>query len=237
MEEILEAYVTNLGKYNEGELIGEWVKFPVSKEEYQDVLERIGIKPGYEEIFITDYNSDIYGLTQNLGEFESVESLNYLAGSIRALEPEELDKFKAVMESGIDLREEGIRGLVNLTENLDCYEFMPDVTNEVSYGEYIIKNYIEGVNNLPTINGVEITAYLDAERIGRDASINEMGRYSDKGYVLDNQGNYSQEWNGCTENIPDEYRLSGETDTAIQEQAAELMEQAEQLQAMKSMSI
>lgn len=53
----------------------------------------------------------------------------------------------------------------------------------------------------------------------------------------DNQGNYSQEWNGCTENIPDEYRLSGETDTAIQEQAAELMEQAEQLQAMKSMSI
>lgn len=43
MEEILEAYVTNLGKYNEGELIGEWVKFPVSKEEYQNVLERMRI--------------------------------------------------------------------------------------------------------------------------------------------------------------------------------------------------
>ena len=26
----IEAYVTNLGKYNEGELVGEWVKFPIT---------------------------------------------------------------------------------------------------------------------------------------------------------------------------------------------------------------
>ena len=26
----LAAYVTNLGKYNEGYLVGEWVKFPVT---------------------------------------------------------------------------------------------------------------------------------------------------------------------------------------------------------------
>ena len=28
-----EAFVTNLGKYNEGELVGEWVKFPTTAEE------------------------------------------------------------------------------------------------------------------------------------------------------------------------------------------------------------
>ena len=27
-----EAFVTNLGKYNEGCLVGEWVKFPVTNE-------------------------------------------------------------------------------------------------------------------------------------------------------------------------------------------------------------
>ena len=29
----LKAYVTNLGKYNEGELVGEWISFPVSADE------------------------------------------------------------------------------------------------------------------------------------------------------------------------------------------------------------
>ena len=38
-----EAFVTNLGKYNEGMLVGEWVKFPTTEEEMQKVFERIGI--------------------------------------------------------------------------------------------------------------------------------------------------------------------------------------------------
>ena len=34
-----EAFVTNLGKYNEGELVGEWVKFPTTEEEMQKVTD------------------------------------------------------------------------------------------------------------------------------------------------------------------------------------------------------
>lgn len=58
-----EAFVTNLGKYNEGMLVGEWVKLPTTEEEMQKVFERIGIgkqdefgQP-YEEWFITDYDA------------------------------------------------------------------------------------------------------------------------------------------------------------------------------------
>ena len=50
-----EAFVTNLGKYNEGELVGEWVKFPITNEEMQEVFKRIGIGGRYEEWFITAY--------------------------------------------------------------------------------------------------------------------------------------------------------------------------------------
>ena len=32
------AFVTNLGKYNEGELVGEWVKFPTTAEEMKQVF-------------------------------------------------------------------------------------------------------------------------------------------------------------------------------------------------------
>ena len=32
------AFITNLGKYNEGELVGEWVKFPTTPEKLQEVF-------------------------------------------------------------------------------------------------------------------------------------------------------------------------------------------------------
>lgn len=43
MPALFEAYVTNLGKYNEGELVGEYLKFPTTPEEVQSLLKRIGI--------------------------------------------------------------------------------------------------------------------------------------------------------------------------------------------------
>ncbi len=86
-----EAFVTNLGKYNEGMLIGEWVKLPTTEEEMQKVFERIGIgkqdefgQP-YEEWFITDYECPIYGVQKMLGEYESLDKLNYLAALIDEL--------------------------------------------------------------------------------------------------------------------------------------------------------
>ena len=36
-----EAYITNLGKYNEGELVGEWVKFPTTSEDLKKVFELV----------------------------------------------------------------------------------------------------------------------------------------------------------------------------------------------------
>ena len=67
------AFITNLGKYNEGELVGEWVKFPTTPEKLQEVFERIGIGSAddfgnpYEEWFITDYDCYVDGLYNLLG--------------------------------------------------------------------------------------------------------------------------------------------------------------------------
>ena len=38
---LFEAYITNLGKYNEGRLVGETLKFPATTEEVQALLKRI----------------------------------------------------------------------------------------------------------------------------------------------------------------------------------------------------
>lgn len=56
MASLFEAYITNLGKYNEGELVGETLKFPTTTEEVQALLKRIGVDGvRYEEFFIVQY--------------------------------------------------------------------------------------------------------------------------------------------------------------------------------------
>ena len=48
MEE-MRVYVANLGKYNEGELVGDWFEPPI---DYDEMAERIGLNEQYEELSI-----------------------------------------------------------------------------------------------------------------------------------------------------------------------------------------
>ena len=45
-------HISNLGKYNEGELVGAWFTPPV---DFEEVKERIGLNDEYEEYAIHDY--------------------------------------------------------------------------------------------------------------------------------------------------------------------------------------
>ena len=77
------AFITNLGKYNEGALVGEWVKFPTTAEELKKVFERIGIGAKddfgqtYEEWFITDYDCYVDGLYDLLGEYARMNTSGF----------------------------------------------------------------------------------------------------------------------------------------------------------------
>ena len=51
MAALLEAYITNLGKYAEGQLVGETLKFPATTEEVQSLLKNIGVD-GVRYVFI-----------------------------------------------------------------------------------------------------------------------------------------------------------------------------------------
>lgn len=62
---MLKIFLTNLGKYNEGHLIGEWVSLPIDNDKLEEVKKRIGINKHYEEMFVTDYECDIDGVKVN----------------------------------------------------------------------------------------------------------------------------------------------------------------------------
>ncbi len=137
------AFITNLGKYNEGELVGEWVKFPTTAEELKEVFKRIGIgqkddfgQP-YEEWFITDYDCYVDGLYSKLGEYENLDELNYLASKLDEMDQSDYAKFQAAMEIG-DYTS-SLQEIINLTENLDCYEVYPDIHDYDDLGRYYIE--------------------------------------------------------------------------------------------------
>lgn len=201
---VIEAYVTNLGKYNEGELVGEWVKFPISKEEMSAVLDRIGIGAEYEEIFITDYDTALFSVSSQLGEYENLDKLNYLAGVIAELDASDREKYEAVLESGLSLGQNGIDGLINLAYNLDNYDMLPGVEDEDDLGRY----YAELMygENLDEKMG-ELAHYIDFERYGSDCQINDGGMFTDKGYMRETGATWDRYFDGSLEDIPDEYKL------------------------------
>ena len=177
------AFITNLGKYNEGDLVGEWVKFPTTPEEMQKVFERIGIgqkddfgQP-YEEWFITDYDCSVDGLYDKLGEYENLDELNYLASKLDEMSQGEYEQFQAAMEIGD--HSGSLQEIINLTENLDCYDIYPDIHDHDDLGRY----YIEELDAMQVPE--HLRNYIDYEAYGRDVALEEdRGCFTSRGYLF-----------------------------------------------------
>ena len=206
-EGIFEAFITNLGKYNEGALIGEWVSFPATPKEVKKALEKIGIGAKdefgnvYEEWFITDYNCDVDGLAKNInfGEYENLDELNYLASKIGELNSYELEKFQAVLE--VSDYTGSVKDIINLTGNLDKYDIYPDVKNCEDLGIY----YVDELELVKVPD--ELRYYIDYESYGRDIALDENGQFTESGYVRDNGDSFEEYYDGTIESIPEEYRV------------------------------
>lgn len=195
-----EAYITNLGIYNEGTLVGEWVKFPTTAEEIQDVFQRIGIDGvRYEEWFITDYDCHVDGIHDVLGEYESLDELNYLATKITELDKNEYERFEAAIQVSDYSR--SVKDLINLTDNLDKYDIYPDIHDHDDLGRLYIEEY--GSMEVPE----HLKNYIDYEAYGRDIALDEIGEFTDFGYVRDTGDSFYEEYDGDRENIPEEYRV------------------------------
>ena len=213
------AFITNLGKYNEGELVGEWVKFPTTAEELKEVFKRIGIgqrddfgQP-YEEWFITDYDCYVDGLYSKLGEYENLDELNYLASKLDEMSDSEYAQFQAGMEMGDHCG--SLQEIINLTENLNCYEIYPDIEDYDDLGRYYIEEL--EVMQIPE----HLQNYIDYEAYGRDVAMDENGSFTDQGYVRDTGDRFCEYYDGERGSIPDEYRVMAFQDDLPEEEKSE----------------
>lgn len=192
------AYIANLGKYNAGNLAAAWLSFPAATEQVQSILREIGVDGlRYEEIIILEYSIGIKGLAGKLGEFVPIDELNYLASRITALTPEDREKFTAAVSHGE--YGDSMQDLINLTYNLDCYEFLPDVRTEEDYGRWLVDHRQEF--RLPE----KARLYFDYESYGEDTCINEGGDFSALGYIYNNRTQFQAIYDG--RNVPEKYKV------------------------------
>ena len=139
------------------------------------------------------------GLYDKLGEYENLDELNYLASKLDEMSQGEYEQFQAAMEIGD--HSGSLQEIINLTENLDCYDIYPDIHDHDDLGRY----YIEELDAMQVPE--HLRNYIDYEAYGRDVALEEGGEFTDLGYVRDTGSSFHEYYDGEHGSIPEEYRV------------------------------
>ena len=173
---MFRVFITNLGKYNEGKLIGKWLDLPC--KDIESELASIGVSDEpdengnyYEEYFITDFENDY---NYKVGEYDSLDNLNEIAEELENLDDYDREVVNAFIENGSNIEEalDGLRdGDYMVFSN--CSD-MTDVAYQYIEETGLINDIPEGLRN-----------YFDYEAYGRDMSFEGTFIFTDNGNCIE----------------------------------------------------
>lgn len=151
---IIKVFVSNLAKYNDGELTGQWTTLPVD-DVNKDILDKLDLggdsKQGYhDEWFISDYEApfkineydDLYDLNELAEALESYDTIEDIYNAIddkKAIYlPELFDDLDDLIEAlGVDPVEAARATFFGKIQNWnDDYFYINEVGNFESMNEY-----------------------------------------------------------------------------------------------------
>jgi antirestriction protein len=148
----MQVYVANLGKYNEGELVGDWFTPPI---DYEDMSERIGLNEEYEEYAIHDYE-----LPFEISEYTPISEINRLCEMIEEIEGTPIyDELSEIQGMWFNSLEE----LLDHTDDIICYTDCDSMEDVAAY-------YIEETGALGEVPA-NLQNYIDYQALGRDMEI------------------------------------------------------------------
>lgn len=153
---MLKIFISNLKEYNEGQIIGEWVDLPC--EGLEEVLDKIS-NNGNDELFISDYETDISGL--KVSEYDNILELNDMTEEIDNLSDDEVIAFQAYLEQYTNDLQQALDAVRqgNYTIYYDC-----DDMSDVAYQVVNVSGLLDGVPE-------QVKMYFDYEAYGRDIDI------------------------------------------------------------------
>ena len=203
MSEQFSILIDSRTRFETGEPGGVWLSMPTTKEQLHEAMQRVGITADNpQNFFINGFaNTEQQPFDVPLPVIQSagLDELNYLGNLLAMQRDEDRDKFTAAVALGE--RAGSVKDLINLAQNFDCYWLYPTVQNEEDYGYYLIDELDE--LELPE----EAKKYFMYEDYGRDAAINDGGRFTEQGYIYNNKNTFTEWYNGKESDIPREYRV------------------------------
>ena len=202
MSEQFSILIDSRTRFETGEPGGVWLSMPTTKEQLHEAMQRVGITADNpQNFFINGFANTEQPFDVPLPVIQSagLDELNYLGNLLAMQRDEDRDKFTAAVALGE--RAGSVKDLINLAQNLDCYWLYPTVQNEEDYGYYLIDELDE--LELPE----EAKKYFMYEDYGRDAAINDGGRFTEQGYIYNNKNTFTEWYNGKESDIPREYRV------------------------------
>ena len=201
MSEQFSILIDSRSRFETGAPGGAWLSMPATQEQLHAAMRSVGITADNPQVFFVGgfANTEDCPFDVPLAVIQSgsMDELNYLGKLLEMQRDEDKAKFAAAVTLGEYAG--NLKDLINLAQNLDCYWLYPTVQSEEDYGYYLIDELDE--LELPE----EAKKYFMYEEYGRDASINDGGRFTEQGYVYNNKNTFSEWYNG--RDIPKEYRI------------------------------
>ena len=201
MSEQFSILIDSHSHFETGAPGGAWLPMPATQEQLHAAMRSVGITADNpQDFFVGGFaNTEDCPFDVPLAVIQSgsMDELNYLGKLLEMQRDEDKAKFAAAVTLGEYAG--NLKDLINLAQNLDCYWLYPTVQSEEDYGYYLIDELDE--LELPE----EAKKYFMYEEYGRDAAINDGGRFTEQGYVYNNKNTFSEWYNG--RDIPKEYRI------------------------------
>lgn len=148
----MRVYLANLGRYNEGELVGAWFTPPI---DYDDLKEKLELNAEYEEYALHDAE-----LPFELGEYITIEEINRMCELVEEVEGTPIyNALTEIQENWFSTLEELIEHKDDIVNYSDC-ETMEDVARYL-------------VDECGILEGMSETSkqYFDYKSYGRDLEI------------------------------------------------------------------
>ena len=203
MSEQFSILIDSRTRFETSEPGGVWLSMPTTKEQLHEAMQRVGITADNPQDFLINgfMNTEQQPFDVPLPVIQSagLDELNYLGNLLSMQRDEDRDKFTAAVALGE--RAGSVKDLINLAQNLDCYWLYPTVQNEEDYGYYLI----DELDELELSE--EAKKYFMYEDYGRDAAINDGGRFTEQGYIYNNKNTFTEWYNGKESDIPREYKV------------------------------
>ena len=175
---------------------GAELKVPAVRALVQDAMERARVPVDGEYRMITFRGWPDF-LRERLARTEAdVQEVNFLAGRVGQMDQKEISRYEGVLAC-IETERRGhecsIKDLINATENLEYFDFLPGIVKDTDLGENALDgDFLRILQDLPD----EVIALMDPAKVGAYLRHSEKGAFTKEGYCFRSKEGWQEIYDG-----------------------------------------